>query len=131
MPIMLCGRPDWMGFSGEGRPQKGSGFHCASHDGRTRKTGLFRKTIRLTCVISCYILRVATMPADLIDRLNTYRLERKLSQVQLAERLGVTFQTVNRWLNRRVTPSQIQEYQIKKLVRLDNSKTRQFAKTIP
>ena len=71
------------------------------------------------------------MPADLIVRLNTYRLERKLSQVQLAERLGVTFQTVNRWLNRRVTPSQIQEFQIRKLVRLNNSKTRQSMKATP
>ena len=71
------------------------------------------------------------MPADLIDRVNTYRLERKLSQVQLAEWLGDTFQIVNRWLNRRVTPSQIQEFQIRKLVRLDHSKTRQSAKTTP
>jgi len=56
------------------------------------------------------------MSEDLIDQLSTYRLERKLSQVKLAEKLGVTFQTVNRWLNRQVKPGQIQEYHIKKLI---------------
>lgn len=56
------------------------------------------------------------MSTDLIGALDTYRLERKLSQAQLAKKLGVTFQTVNRWLNRHVKPSQIQEYQIRKLV---------------
>ena len=56
------------------------------------------------------------MPPDLIDRLNTYRLERKLSQTRLAKKLGVTFQTVNRWLNRHMKPNQIQEYHIKKLM---------------
>ncbi|MBI3292178.1 MAG: helix-turn-helix transcriptional regulator [Elusimicrobia bacterium] len=57
------------------------------------------------------------MPEDLIDRLNVYRLENKLSQPQLAKKLGVTFQTVNRWLNRHMKPGQIQEYQIKKLLK--------------
>ncbi len=56
------------------------------------------------------------MPKDLIDKLNTYRLDNKLSQTQLAKKLGVTFQTVNRWLNRHMKPSQIQEHQIKKLL---------------
>jgi transcriptional regulator with XRE-family HTH domain len=58
------------------------------------------------------------MPQDLIAALDTYRLEHKLSQVQLAKNLGVTFQTVNRWLNRRVKPSAIQEYHIKKILGL-------------
>ena len=56
------------------------------------------------------------MPADLIDRLNFYRLENKLTQEQLAKKLAVTFQTVNRWLNRRMKPRPIQEHQIKKLI---------------
>ena len=56
------------------------------------------------------------MPADLIDRLNTYRLEHRLSQPQLAKKLGVTFQTVNRWLNRHMKPGQIHEYHIRKLL---------------
>ncbi len=54
---------------------------------------------------------------DLIEQLNAYRLEHKMSQVRLAKALGVTFQTVNRWLNRRVNPSQIQEYHIRKLLK--------------
>ena len=57
-----------------------------------------------------------SMPKDLIDRLNTYRLEHRLSQPQLAEKLGVTFQTVNRWLNRHMKPGQIHEYHIRKLL---------------
>ena len=57
------------------------------------------------------------MPQDLIDRLKTYRLERRITQPQLAKTLGVTFQTVNRWLNRHMKPGQIHEYQIKKLLR--------------
>jgi len=56
------------------------------------------------------------MGQDLIDQLATYRLERKLSQPQLAKELGVTFQTVNRWLNRHMKPGQIHEYHIKKLL---------------
>ena len=59
---------------------------------------------------------IAIMPPDLIDQLNTYRLERKISQPQLAKKLGVTFQTVNRWLNRHMKPSEIHEYHIKKLI---------------
>lgn len=57
------------------------------------------------------------MPGDLIDRLNTYRLENKVTQQELARRLGVTFQTVNRWLNRHLKPGQIHEYHIRKLLK--------------
>ena len=56
------------------------------------------------------------MPQDLIARLNTYRLEHRLSQPQLAKKLGVTFETVNRWLNRHMKPGQIHEHHIKKLI---------------
>ena len=56
------------------------------------------------------------MSGDLIDRLNTYRLENKITQLELARKLGVTFQTINRWLNRHLKPSQIHEYHIKKLL---------------
>ena len=62
------------------------------------------------------------MAQDLIDRLNTYRLEHKITQTKLARKLGVTFQTVNRWLNRRMQPSEMQEYHIKKLVAGSNGK---------
>ena len=53
---------------------------------------------------------------DLIEALQHYRLEHRLSQPQLAKKLGVTFQTVNRWLNRHMKPGQIHEYHIKKLL---------------
>ena len=62
------------------------------------------------------------MAEDLIAQLNTYRLEHRLTQAQLAEKLGVTFQTINRWINRHMKPSQIQEYHIRKL--LDKSRKR-------
>ena len=57
------------------------------------------------------------MPQDLIDQLNAYRLEHRLSQPQLARKPEVTFQTVNRWLNRHMKPGQIHAYHIKKLLR--------------
>jgi len=54
---------------------------------------------------------------DFIRELETYRLEHKLTQQQLAGRLGVTFITVNRWLNRHNKPNKIQEYHIRKLLK--------------
>ena len=54
---------------------------------------------------------------DMIDRLEHYRLEHKITQQELAKKLDVAFTTVNRWLNRHIKPSQIQEYQIKKLLK--------------
>lgn len=54
---------------------------------------------------------------DRIDRLETYRLENKISQQKLAKQLGVAFSTVNRWLNRRIKPNKIQSYHIDKLIR--------------
>lgn len=59
------------------------------------------------------------MQKDLIELLNIYRLEKKITQPQLAKKLGVTFQTVNRWLNRRMKPGQIHQYQIKKLLKIE------------
>lgn len=53
---------------------------------------------------------------DLIDKLETYRLENKITQQQLAKKLGVAFSTVNRWLNRRVEPNKIQSYHIQKIL---------------
>lgn len=57
------------------------------------------------------------MKKDLIDQLIQYRLENKLSQEELAKKLRVTFQTVNRWINRHMKPGPIHEYQIKELIR--------------
>ena len=35
---------------------------------------------------------------NLIKALETYRLENRISQEELAKKLGVAFSTVNRWL---------------------------------
>lgn len=54
---------------------------------------------------------------DLIRRLDTYRLENRISQEELAQRLKVAFSTVNRWLNGKSKPNKIQSYHIEKLVK--------------
>ena len=53
---------------------------------------------------------------DILKELEKFRLENKLSQKNLAIKLGVTFATVNRWFNGRNTPNKIQTYHIKKLL---------------
>lgn len=58
---------------------------------------------------------------DLIERLETYRLENRISQQEIAKKLGVAFATVNRWLNGKTKPNKIQSYHIEKLL---NTKTR-------
>jgi len=53
----------------------------------------------------------------LINDLEKYRLEHKITQEQLAKELGVSFATVNRWLKGRYEPRKIQQYHIEKLLR--------------
>ncbi len=53
---------------------------------------------------------------DLIQRLEEYRLENRITQEELAELLGVAFVTVSRWLNGHVRPSKIHEFHIRKLL---------------
>lgn len=53
---------------------------------------------------------------DMIDKLNEYRLENRITQEELAEMLQVSFVTVNRWLNGKQMPNPIQQYHIKKLI---------------
>jgi transcriptional regulator with XRE-family HTH domain len=53
----------------------------------------------------------------LIRKLEDYRLENKISQAKLAEVLGVTFVTVNRWFNGKFDPNKIQRFHIKKLLK--------------
>ena len=53
----------------------------------------------------------------IIDQLEEYRLENKISQEQLAEMLDVAFSTVNRWFNRKTVPNKIQTYHIEKLLK--------------
>lgn len=57
---------------------------------------------------------------DLIKRLETYRLENKISQEDLAKKLGVAFSTVNRWLNGKAKPNKIQSFHIEKLLKTKN-----------
>lgn len=59
---------------------------------------------------------------DLIERLEEYRLERRITQERLAEMLGVAFVTVSRWLNGHTKPNKIQQYHIRKLLAEEDSK---------
>jgi len=54
---------------------------------------------------------------NLIQDLEQYRLENKITQEQLAKELGVAFATVNRWLNGKYKPRKIQQYHIEKLLK--------------
>ena len=53
---------------------------------------------------------------DLIDELDKYRLENRITQEALAQMLNVAFVTVNRWLNGHTRPNKIQTYHINKLL---------------
>ena len=53
----------------------------------------------------------------LIKKLEIYRLDNRLTQEDLAEKLNVAFATVNRWFNGKSTPSKIQAYHIEKLLK--------------
>lgn len=56
---------------------------------------------------------------DLVKRLDTYRLENKISQQALSKLLGVSFVTVNRWFNSKTNPNKIQQYHIEKFLRIN------------
>ena len=62
---------------------------------------------------------------EIINRLEKYRLENRISQQVIAKKLRVAFSTVNRWLNGKSTPSKIQTYHIQKLI---ESKKKKYAK---
>ena len=53
---------------------------------------------------------------DLIKKLEIHRLENRISQEELAKKLGVAFCTVNRWFNGKSKPNKMQNYHIKKLL---------------
>ena len=53
---------------------------------------------------------------SLVKKLEKYRLVNRVSQERLAEKLKVSFTTVNRWLNGKTEPNMIQSYHIKKLI---------------
>jgi transcriptional regulator with XRE-family HTH domain len=58
----------------------------------------------------------------LLEDLEEYRLKNKLSQRKIAERLGVAYNTVNRWMTGRFKPSHIQQYHIRKLINESDKK---------
>lgn len=53
---------------------------------------------------------------SLVEELETYRLEKRLSQERLAQMLGVHFSTVNRWFQGKQKPNKIQQYHIRKIL---------------
>lgn len=58
---------------------------------------------------------------NIIAKLEKYRLERRISQAKLAEMLGVSFVTVNRWFNGKTVPNKMQQYHIEKLLNAKDS----------
>ena len=57
------------------------------------------------------------MLMNIIQKLEIYRLENKISQQALAKELGVAYGTVNRWLLRKTRPNPIQTYHIEKILK--------------
>ncbi|MBF0569217.1 MAG: helix-turn-helix transcriptional regulator [Candidatus Omnitrophica bacterium] len=55
---------------------------------------------------------------DIVAKLEAYRLDKRISQEALADKLGVAFSTVNRWFNRKSSPNLIQTHHIKKLLKI-------------
>ena len=62
---------------------------------------------------------------NLVKNLEHFRLEHKISQKELAKKLGVAFSTVNRWLNGKSNPNKIQSFHIQKML---SAKKRRAAK---
>ena len=58
---------------------------------------------------------------DLIKQLELYRLENRITQVELAKDIGVNFSTVSRWLNGKTKPNKIQQYHIDKFLKKRSS----------
>jgi len=77
----------------------------------------------LIFVILCYTIICMD---DILKKLEKFRLENKLSQKNLAKKLGVTFATVNRWFNGKNKPNKIQTYHIKKLLETQKLKDTHF-----
>jgi len=53
---------------------------------------------------------------DIVKQLELYRLENRVTQEELAKKIGVNFSTVSRWLNGKTTPNKIQQYHIEKFL---------------
>jgi len=53
---------------------------------------------------------------DMIKQIEAYRLENRITQVELAKEIGVNYSTVSRWLNGKTKPNKIQQYHIAKFL---------------
>ncbi len=53
---------------------------------------------------------------DIVDKLEEYRLEHRITQPELAKQVGVAYATINRWLTRKFNPSKIQTYHLEKFL---------------
>ena len=53
---------------------------------------------------------------DSIRQLELYRLENRITQVELAKDIGVNFSTISRWLNGKTKPNKIQQYHVEKFL---------------
>ncbi|OIO34781.1 MAG: hypothetical protein AUJ70_00355 [Candidatus Omnitrophica bacterium CG1_02_40_15] len=56
---------------------------------------------------------------EILKQLEIHRLENRISEEHLAEILGVSFSTVNRWFSGKTKPNKIQRYHIDKLLTKD------------
>lgn len=72
----------------------------------------------------CY--KMLYMTDKLIQQLEAFRLEHKITQEELADKLGVAFSTVNRWFNGKNKPSKIQLYHIEKFLSAKQVKTKEL-----
>jgi len=64
----------------------------------------------------------------LIKQLETYRLENKIPQEELAEKLDVAFSTVNRWINGKTAPNKTQRYHIEKLIKTKDGMSKELSR---
>lgn len=53
---------------------------------------------------------------NILSLLEEYRLKNRITQQELAQLLGVSFVSVNRWLNGHAKPQKLQIYQIEQLL---------------
>ncbi len=54
---------------------------------------------------------------QIVKRLETYRLENRVSLQKLADYLGVSFSTISRWFSGKTKPSKVQQYHIEKFLK--------------
>ena len=58
---------------------------------------------------------------ELIEQLQIYQLKNRISQEELAQKLGVAFSTVNRWFKGKSIPNKTQQFHILQLIYPDKS----------